>query len=35
MERRNFLRTSALSLGALGLSGCHREEEYTEKKALP
>ena len=32
MKRRDFLTSSALGLGALGISGCHREEKKTDEK---
>jgi TRAP-type mannitol/chloroaromatic compound transport system substrate-binding protein len=34
MKRRDFLTTSALGLGAIGLSGCYREEHNVSEKNI-
>jgi len=34
MKRRDFLTTSALAVGAVGLHGCYREEKPSDKKNI-
>ena len=34
MKRRDFLTTSALAVGAIGLNGCYREEKLSDKKSI-
>ncbi len=34
MKRRDFLATSALAVGAVGFSGCYREEKEDDKKSI-